>query len=118
LINDVRVSLYCLDWDPQDRIEDIEIFDAVTKERLGSIQRVENFQNGIYLTWNISGHVHIKVTWIPNADLNDVDNAVVSGIFLDPVLTSDAFPKVSITSPADGSYGFRDTNHNHRCRKR
>ena len=104
LNNDLhRVSLYCLDWDSQDRIEDIEIIDAVTKESLDSIQRVENFQNGIYLTWNISGRVHIKVTWIPNADLNDVDNAVVSGIFLDPVLVSDTRPTVSITLPVGGT---------------
>lgn len=36
---------------------------------------ISNFSSGLYVQWNLSGHVHIKVT------LTASQNAVVSGAF-------------------------------------
>jgi hypothetical protein len=38
-------------------------------------RNISNFHSGIYLIWNISGHVRINVTWTVGS------NAVVSGVF-------------------------------------
>jgi hypothetical protein len=39
-------------------------------------RNLSNFTNGIYLIWNLSGHVKVNVTLISGS------NAVVSGVFL------------------------------------
>jgi hypothetical protein len=38
---------------------------------------ISSFHNGIYLSWNVSGHVRFRVTCLSGA------NAVVSGLFFD-----------------------------------
>jgi hypothetical protein len=42
-----------------------------------STQTLGDFANGVYLVWNITGDVTIKVT-----NLNGNSNAVLSGLFL------------------------------------
>jgi uncharacterized repeat protein (TIGR01451 family) len=72
--NSHRFALYALDWDSQGRAETIQILDANTSGALDT-RTISNFTNGMYLVWNISGHVKINVTWISGT------NAVVSGVF-------------------------------------
>jgi len=69
-----QIALYVLDWDAQGRSETIQILDATTNAALNS-QSISNLTNGVYLIWNISGH--IKITVAANAG----PNAVVSGAF-------------------------------------
>ncbi|MGO9991029.1 MAG: M12 family metallopeptidase [Steroidobacteraceae bacterium] len=94
-----RIALYLLDWDSAGRSETISILDASNNAVL-STQTFSGFQNGAYVSWDISGHVLIQVTLTGGA------NAVVSGIFFDP--TSSA--KYVLTDTATqgtwtGSYG-------------
>ena len=67
-------ALYAIDWDGQGRSETIQIIDANTSALLYS-QTLTNFVNGVYLSWNITGHVHVTVT------TNGGPNCVVSGAF-------------------------------------
>jgi hypothetical protein len=67
------VALYLLDFD-DNRAETISILDAATHTALDT-ESAANFQNGVYLVWNIQGHVLIQVTCTGGL------NAVVSGLF-------------------------------------
>ena len=69
-----QFALYALDWDNQARTETIQILDANTSAVLDT-KSISSFLNGMYLVWNISGHVKINVTQ------TSVANAVVSGVF-------------------------------------
>ena len=71
-----RVSIYCLDWDEAGRSQSIEIYDGGTGDLLDA-QTVEDFQEGIYLSWDIQGAVTIRVV------NQGQPNAVISGIFVD-----------------------------------
>lgn len=93
-----RVSLYCVDRDFQHRQQNITIVDAYSQTILSGCP-MSGFETGQYLVWEISGHVAIRVSWIDNP-LTGGDNAVVNGIFFDPVPTGDHLPTVTITSPA------------------
>ncbi len=66
--------LYALDWDTTSRAETIQIVDASSSAVLDT-RSISSFSAGIYLVWNISGHVKINVTRTAGA------NAVISGAF-------------------------------------
>jgi len=68
------VTIYLLDWDNKVRLETIQILDAGTGTPLDT-RTVSNFSGGLYLTWNITGHVQITATAI------NPPNSVISGIF-------------------------------------
>jgi hypothetical protein len=70
------VSLYGLDWDSTTRSETVQVVDATTGMVLDT-QTLSSFHNGIYLSWNISGHVVFRFTKTGGA------NAFASGLFLD-----------------------------------
>jgi hypothetical protein len=70
-----KVSLYAVDYDNTVRNEQIQIIDAVTGAVLDT-ETISSFHGGGYLSWNLTGHVVIKVT-----NLNPNSNAVVSGLF-------------------------------------
>jgi hypothetical protein len=70
-----RVSAYLLDWDHLNRSEMIQVIDPVTGVILDS-QTVSNFGNGEYLSWNVTGHVQLRVV-----NLGNSMNPVVSGLF-------------------------------------
>jgi hypothetical protein len=55
-------------------VETIQVQDADTGVPLDT-QTVSGFSGGVYLTWNITGHVHIVAT------ASAPPNAVISGIF-------------------------------------
>jgi hypothetical protein len=72
--NSHQVALYALDWDEQGRTETITIVDAQSKAILDT-RNISNFTGGLYLLWNISGHVTINVTSTGGP------NGVISGVF-------------------------------------
>lgn len=86
------VALYLLDYDKQGRSESVQVTDA-SNNSLGPLIAVSgnNFANGEYLIWTISGEVHINITLVTGP------NAVASGIFfgqnnsMPPPVTSGAY---------------------------
>jgi hypothetical protein len=72
--NSHQFALYAVDWDSLGRSETIQIVDANTQAVVDT-RNISGFTNGIYLIWNITGHVRINVTRTGGL------NAVVSGAF-------------------------------------
>jgi hypothetical protein len=72
-----QVAIYALDWDFGNRTQTVQVLDAGTGTVLDQ-QSLSAFTGGVYLVWNIQGHVVIQVTWTGGY------NAVVSGLFFDP----------------------------------
>ena len=72
--NQHQFELYALDWDNTGRAETIKVLDAGTNAVLDT-RSISNFSAGLYLIWNISGHVTITVT------CSGGPNAVISGAF-------------------------------------
>jgi hypothetical protein len=68
-----QVALYAMDWDSKGRAQSIQVVNAATSAVLDS-RTLSGFANGVYLVWNLSGHVTIKVTSTGGP------NAVVSGL--------------------------------------
>jgi subtilisin family serine protease len=72
------LALYAVDWDGAGggRSERIDLIDNNTGTVVDT-RTVSSFQNGTYLTWNVSGSLTIRVT-----NLNSATNAVLSGLFI------------------------------------
>jgi hypothetical protein len=71
-----RVALYLVDWDVNGREMRVDVLDAATQHVL-TTQTVQSFHAGIYLEWNLRGHVILRFTSTGGT------NAVLSGIFFD-----------------------------------
>ena len=67
-------GIYCLDFEPLGRVQTIQVSNAATAVVLDT-QTLSNFGGGVYLFWNFSGPIQIKVTQTTGP------NAVVSGFF-------------------------------------
>jgi hypothetical protein len=98
-----NLAVYALDYDDYGRSETIQLLSAATGQVLDT-ESIDSFTEGVYVQWTISGSVVIKVT---NTGPED---AVLSGIFLDPVpvLTASAtFTENDVTTQGNwiGSYG-------------
>jgi hypothetical protein len=93
-----EVSLYAVDFVNNKRSERVDVLDATTGALL-STQTLSSFQNGTYLTWNLSGNVVIKVT-----NLNSATNAVVSGLFFGGAPASTASPFLGTDTTTEGSW--------------
>jgi hypothetical protein len=72
--NTHQVAVYALDWDSTARGETITVVDANSNAVLDT-RTIPNFHSGVYLYWNISGHVKINVRYTAGA------NGVISGLF-------------------------------------
>jgi subtilase family serine protease len=72
--NPHQFALYAVDWDFNGRTQTVQIVDADTNAVLDT-RSLSGFSNGVYLVWNLTGHVKVNVTW------NSGINAVVSGVF-------------------------------------
>jgi hypothetical protein len=91
-----RVSLYAFDLDgctslATPRQQAIEVWDGMGYQLLDRRllpAQGSDFCQGIYLTWNVSGHVRFRVV------SRNGDRSIVSGLFLDP----DPFPALSLNS--------------------
>ncbi len=75
--NSHQVALYCLDWENAGRVQTIDILDASGSAVLDT-RSLSGFSGGQWIVWNLKGHVRIRVTRTGG------NNAVVSGVFLDP----------------------------------
>ena len=71
-----RVSFYFMDFDYAGREQKIEFFDNVTGALIGGTT-INNFQGGVYSTWDLKGKIRMKVTRLAGP------TAVLSGIFFD-----------------------------------
>jgi hypothetical protein len=91
--NTHKISLYLCDWDGQGRAEKISIVDAASQALLNA-QSFSSFSGGVWVVWNVKGHVQIQVA--RTAGLN----AIVNALFFDP-------PVTAVTSSA--SYSGTDT---------
>jgi uncharacterized repeat protein (TIGR01451 family) len=69
-----EVALYCVDWDTFVRRERVDVLDG-NGNLLDTQNLNSSFHNGVYLVWNLSGHVKLRVTLTGGA------NAVASGLF-------------------------------------
>ena len=69
-----QVALYALDADNQGRSEIIQVIDTASGAVM-DIRSLSGFQNGVYLAWNIRGHVTF------NMINTSPTNAVISGLF-------------------------------------
>ncbi len=84
-----NLELYVLDYNGGNaRSEQIQLSNAGTGAVL-STETVSNFTNGAYLNWTISGNVLITITKTAG------NNAVLSGLFLDPVTDGEQSIKAS-----------------------
>jgi hypothetical protein len=99
-----RVSMYFFDASSSGRQQRVDLVDRMTGATLDS-RNLSNFSNGIYLTWEITGNVSIRLT-------PSTVNAVVSGVFFDGVpaaapATSARFVKSDTTTRGNwkGVYG-------------
>ncbi len=72
--NTHQVAMYFLDWDAGARAERIDVLDASTNAVLDT-RTISGFQSGLWVVWNLKGHVVLKVT------LTGGSNAVVNGLF-------------------------------------
>ena len=80
--NTHQIALYCTDYDAYNnwhRAQTIDVLDATTNAVL-STQSMSNMQNGVYMVWNIKGHVRFRLT---NTAPGVSANAVLSGLFFD-----------------------------------
>jgi hypothetical protein len=98
-----KVALYAVDWDNLERSEVIQVQDAATEAVLDT-RTLSSFSNGVYLIWNLTGHVRIIVTSAAGP------NAVVSGVFFggsSPVTSTAAFVRTDTTTQGSwhGVYG-------------
>jgi DNA-binding transcriptional regulator GbsR (MarR family) len=74
-----QVAVYNLDYyTGGSRTQTLSILDGVSNAVLDS-RNVSNFGNGEYLVWNLTGHIVLQVT------NTSPSNAVISGLFFDPV---------------------------------
>ncbi len=101
-----NLELYVLDYNGGNaRSEQIQLSNAGTGAVL-STETVSDFTNGAYLNWTISGNVLITITKTAGA------NAVLSGLFFDPVSITQsttawsvARQAVAMQTEGIGSYG-------------
>jgi subtilisin family serine protease len=73
-----RVAVYMVDWDADSRSQTVEVIDRASGAVL-DVRTVQSFINGQFLVWNVSGEVAFRITRTSGV------NAVISGIFFDPV---------------------------------
>ena len=92
------VSVYAVDWDSQGRSETVQVLDGTTLAILDS-ETLSPFTNGVWLSWNVSGHIKIIVT-----DLTG-PNAVLSGMFFEPAYGSSAVATIEVQSAGERGNG-------------
>lgn len=78
-----RVSFYMTDADRRGRVQVVQLFDYETG-RLLDARTVSNFTRGQYLTYDLAGHVQLRIV-----NVNPRSTAVLDGIFFDPAPTGE-----------------------------
>jgi hypothetical protein len=72
--NTHQLALYSVDWDSTARRQTVDILDG-NGNVLNTQNLTSSFNGGVYLVWNVSGHVKIRVTQTAG------NNAVLNGLF-------------------------------------
>ena len=91
-----QVAIYCLDWDSNGRRQTVDVLDS-NGNVLNTQTLSASFNGGVYLIWNVTGHVKFRFTLLSGY------NAVMSGIFFStaaagPPTTSATFVKADTTT--------------------
>lgn len=76
------VTAYLLDWNNEDSQTLIEVIDPNTLESLSAVS-VNNYKDGKYVSFNVSGHVQLRFTRIYGENLAHKGANYVAGIFVD-----------------------------------
>jgi len=76
-----QVALYMMDWNNQGRQQTVTVTNADTGSQLDT-RIVSNFQDGVWLVWNLQGQVTITIT-CTTANVT----AVASALMFDPATT-------------------------------
>ena len=95
------VSLYFMDWDRQNRVQQVEVLDGAGAVR--DTFTVENFINGKHLILRVKGFVKVRIKKVSGV------NAILNGIFFDPApVAVNVGAPVPLAKPliADGSFWF------------
>jgi uncharacterized repeat protein (TIGR01451 family) len=103
--NTHQLALYCVDWDSTARRQTVDILDG-NGSVLNTQSLTSSFNGGVYLVWNVSGHVKIRLTQTAGA------NAVLSGLFLGPV-SGPVNPALSISKTHVGNFTQGQQNANY-----
>jgi len=74
-----KVSLYFVDWDLNERQIAVEMFDAATSKLIAPVKIVSNSTKGTYLTFTYDKSAKFRINHVRGS------NAVLSGIFFDPI---------------------------------
>jgi hypothetical protein len=74
-----QLALYFVDWDSTARRLAVEVFDLATRKLVAPEQLVDDFHGGTWLVYACDRSVRVRVAHVLGA------NAVLSGIFFDPV---------------------------------
>ena len=87
-----QVAIYCMDWDSTERVQRIDVLNAITGAVLDT-RTINGFNGGQYLVWNVSGGVTLRVTRVGPY------NAIVEGIFFGGANSTSA----TLTTPSNGA---------------
>lgn len=79
-----KLSLYLLDEDNSGRWSIVDIIDPLTQKILDS-QNVYDFGEGVYLNYEISGHVQVRLTNVWKSNYKQSKDTSIHGIFIDDV---------------------------------
>jgi hypothetical protein len=94
-----QLALYLVDYDYRGRTETVQLSDALSGAVLNT-RTISNFSGGEYLVYNVSGNVKLTFT-----NASGSLNAVLSGLFIDPVQPPAASAQfVKTDSTTMGSY--------------
>jgi len=80
-----NVSLYLLDWD-RFRVFDVELFDALEGSLL-DVRSIRSASEGVYYSWVAQGRIRFQLNRLAG-------NAVLSGLFIDPLVVSSRRPRL------------------------
>jgi len=100
-----QLTLYAVDWDNYGpRAETIQLIDPSNGTVLDT-ETITSFQPGKYLIWSVRGHIQVIVT-------NNVpgSNAVLSGLFFDPVAPAGTTTSGTGGTTTSGSTGGTTTS--------
>lgn len=75
-----RVALYLLDWSSNTAVSRIDVIDYNTKAVTATYTQA-NFNSGIYLLWDVKGHVIFRITNVGGT----YNGATSSGLFFDTI---------------------------------
>ena len=77
-----KVSAYLLDWANEGSQTLVEVIDPNTLKSLSAVL-VNDYADGKYVSFNVSGHVQLRFTRIYNEDFSNVGAPYVAGVFFD-----------------------------------